>query len=62
MPFQTTNWTLIVRAGNGDSTDARDALAALCETYWYPVYAVLHPSLDNRFAFALETPLASRMP
>jgi RNA polymerase sigma-70 factor (ECF subfamily) len=41
MPFQTTNWTLIVRAGNGDSTDARDALAALCGTYWYPVYAFI---------------------
>jgi RNA polymerase sigma factor (sigma-70 family) len=41
MPFQTTNWTLIVRAGNGDSTDGRDALAALCETYWYPVYAFI---------------------
>jgi RNA polymerase sigma factor (sigma-70 family) len=41
MPFQTTNWTLIVRAGNGDSTDARDALAALCKTYWYPVFAFI---------------------
>jgi len=41
MPFQTTNWTLVVRAGNGDSTGARDALAALCEAYWYPVYAFI---------------------
>jgi RNA polymerase sigma-70 factor (ECF subfamily) len=41
MPFQTTNWTLVVQAGNGSSTAARNALAALCETYWYPVYAFI---------------------
>ena len=36
--FSTTRWTLVVAAG-GSSPAAADALAALCETYWYPVYA-----------------------
>jgi RNA polymerase sigma factor (sigma-70 family) len=37
--FATTHWTLILSAGQGDSVGARDALAQLCETYWYPLYA-----------------------
>jgi RNA polymerase sigma-70 factor (ECF subfamily) len=28
-----------VAAGSGDSSAARAALATLCETYWYPLYA-----------------------
>src|SRR5215831_18681555 len=37
--FHTTSWTLI-RAASGDPTaDSRQALAALCQKYWYPVYA-----------------------
>ena len=37
--FQTTSWTLI-RAASGDrSGDSREALAALCQKYWHPVYA-----------------------
>jgi RNA polymerase sigma-70 factor (ECF subfamily) len=37
--FATTHWTLILEAGRSDSTGAREALAQLCETYWYPLYA-----------------------
>jgi DNA-directed RNA polymerase specialized sigma24 family protein len=37
--FETTRWSLIVAAGGGDSSAARAALATLCETYWYPLYA-----------------------
>jgi RNA polymerase sigma factor (sigma-70 family) len=29
----------VVAAGSGDSSAARAALATLCETYWYPLYA-----------------------
>ncbi len=37
--FHTTSWTLI-RAASGDrSGDSREALAALCQKYWHPVYA-----------------------
>ena len=31
----------MLAAGHGDSTQARDALAQLCQTYWYPLYAYL---------------------
>src|SRR5688500_12172186 len=36
--FATTHWSLIVAAKDGDSPHARDALAALCRQYWYPLY------------------------
>jgi RNA polymerase sigma factor (sigma-70 family) len=37
--FATTHWSVVVAARDGDSPQARDALAALCGTYWYPLYA-----------------------
>jgi RNA polymerase sigma-70 factor (ECF subfamily) len=37
--FNTTNWSVVLKAGSGDTTGCREALATLCETYWYPVYA-----------------------
>jgi RNA polymerase sigma-70 factor (ECF subfamily) len=37
----TTNWSLVLRAGADDSATAREALSALCEAYWYPVYAMV---------------------
>jgi RNA polymerase sigma-70 factor (ECF subfamily) len=39
--FETTNWSLIVRATGGSTTEARAALAGLCEAYWPPVYAFI---------------------
>ena len=39
MSFETTQWSLVVAAGGDDSSAARAALATLCETYWYPLYA-----------------------
>lgn len=38
--FHTTRWSVVARAkGGGDVEEQRAALSALCETYWYPVYA-----------------------
>jgi RNA polymerase sigma-70 factor (ECF subfamily) len=37
--FPVTSWTLVVAAGNRGGQDCREALARLCEQYWYPVYA-----------------------
>jgi RNA polymerase sigma factor (sigma-70 family) len=37
--FQTTRWSLILAAREQDRAEAREALAALCEAYWYPLYA-----------------------
>jgi RNA polymerase sigma-70 factor (ECF subfamily) len=44
--FATTRWTLVLAASATDakSPQARDALAALCETYWFPVYSFIRRS------------------
>jgi RNA polymerase sigma factor (sigma-70 family) len=39
--FPTTRWTMVVAAGDPRRKEARSALAALCESYWYPLYAYL---------------------
>jgi RNA polymerase sigma-70 factor (ECF subfamily) len=44
--FQTTHWSLVLRAGNGHPA-ARAALAALCSAYWYPVYAYLRKRTNS---------------
>ncbi len=36
--FATTHWSLVLAAG-GASPEAQDALAGLCQAYWYPLYA-----------------------
>ncbi len=35
----TTHWSVVLVAGRSDSTRAQNALARLCQTYWYPLYA-----------------------
>ena len=42
--FQTTRWSLVQRATGSDETAGREALAALCESYWYPIYAYIRRS------------------
>jgi DNA-directed RNA polymerase specialized sigma24 family protein len=37
--FVTTHWSVVLAAGHGDTTRASEALAGLCQTYWYPLYA-----------------------
>ena len=37
--FATTHWSIVVAAGDAIREDAQDALAQLCEVYWYPLYA-----------------------
>jgi RNA polymerase sigma-70 factor (ECF subfamily) len=38
--FHTTHWSVVARAcDDGNLELQRVALSALCETYWYPVYA-----------------------
>jgi DNA-directed RNA polymerase specialized sigma24 family protein len=37
--FATTQWSLVLAAGRGDSAEAEEALARLCALYWYPVFA-----------------------
>ena len=48
--FATTHWSVVLEAGQSASTQADDALATLCQRYWYPLYAFLrrlqHPPAD----------------
>jgi RNA polymerase sigma factor (sigma-70 family) len=37
--FLSTRWSVVLAAGRAETTQARQALAALCQTYWYPLYA-----------------------
>lgn len=37
--FALTHWSVVLAAGRGDSTHARNALEMLCRTYWQPIYA-----------------------
>ena len=45
--FATTHWTVVVNAGHGPAGEAERAMAALCETYWYPVYAFVRRQTGN---------------
>ncbi|HYN09668.1 MAG TPA: hypothetical protein VES67_19965 [Vicinamibacterales bacterium] len=36
--FETTRWSVVLAASDSSSSAAREALATLCETYWYPLY------------------------
>ena len=37
--FPDTRWTLVVNAREGGAERAESALAELCQSYWYPLYA-----------------------
>ena len=37
--FATTHWSVILAATRSDTPRAQAALARLCQTYWYPLYA-----------------------
>lgn len=37
--FETTEWSVVLAAGGEHSSAARTALATLCKTYWFPLYA-----------------------
>ena len=36
--FPTTSWSMVIAAGGNPSTEARDALAGLCQAYWRPLH------------------------
>src|SRR5437762_9736247 len=69
--FQSTHWTLVLRARQSDRTEtAREALSDFCEAYWPPLYTFLrlrgHASPEAQdlvhgfFAHLLEQDTLSR--
>jgi len=47
MGFHTTHWTVVLAAQAGKDTAGAEALASLCSTYWYPLYAFVRRSGYN---------------
>jgi RNA polymerase sigma factor (sigma-70 family) len=39
--FNTTHWSVVITAKQGDTPEAAAAMERLCQTYWYPLYAFL---------------------
>jgi RNA polymerase sigma-70 factor (ECF subfamily) len=45
--FATTHWSLVLAAGQRASPESQQALATLCQTYWYPLYAFVRRQGHN---------------
>lgn len=45
--FATTRWSMVVSAGQTSSPDSKRALAALCESYWVPLYGYVRRRVQN---------------
>src|SRR3954467_5860950 len=39
--FPTTHWSRVLAAGDPEAPSAREALAELCQSYWFPLYAYI---------------------
>src|SRR6266487_4975041 len=46
--FHTTHWSVVLAARDQSRPDAAEALANLCSTYWYPLYAFVRRSGSTR--------------
>ena len=42
--FPATHWTMVRAVRSEDPQEAKNAMALLCERYWYPIYAFLRRS------------------
>ncbi len=68
--FPSTHWSRVVAAGDPGTPEAREALAALCDAYWYPIYAYIRrrgqtpeqaqDATQDFFAYLLEQDLIAR--
>lgn len=45
--FDTTQWSLVLEAADRNAEESRAALAALCRTYWYPLYAYARSRMND---------------
>lgn len=46
--FQTTHWSMVLRAGCRSTVESRDAMAQLCQTYWWPLYAYVRRHVQDQ--------------
>ncbi len=45
--FATTNWSVVLAAGGREDSGSQQALAELCQAYWYPVYAYVRRRVSD---------------
>jgi RNA polymerase sigma-70 factor (ECF subfamily) len=45
--FATTHWSVVLAAGDRRAPAASQALAELCESYWYPLYAFIRRRVSD---------------
>jgi DNA-directed RNA polymerase specialized sigma24 family protein len=45
--FATTRWSIVVAAGRRSSPASKQALAVLCEAYWFPLYAYVRRRVSD---------------
>jgi RNA polymerase sigma-70 factor (ECF subfamily) len=45
--FATTQWSVVIAAGDAAGQDSQKALAQLCESYWYPLYSYVRRSVGD---------------
>ena len=45
--FGSTRWSVVLTAGRASTDEAREALATLCQHYWYPLYAYVRRRSAN---------------
>lgn len=45
--FRTTRWSVVLAAGRGAAPGSAEALASLCETYWYPLYTYVRRRVSD---------------
>jgi len=46
--FRTTAWSVVLAAARNPTSESRNALASLCQTYWSPVYAFIRRNGHTR--------------
>ena len=46
--FPTTKWNLVLSAGKSADPQSAEALCALCEAYWYPLYVFIRRTGRSR--------------
>ena len=39
--FETTHWSVVLKARSPDEAESRDALSTLCQAYWSPVFSYI---------------------
>src|SRR5262245_28753625 len=68
--FPTTRWSRVIAARNPHAPETREAVAILCNAYWYPLYAYVRRKghgpeaaqdlTQEFFAYVLEHDLFSK--